>query len=56
MTLLIAEVFKPSYSLFSHTANTNLFYPSNISHIHGSSHIEMFEFIGKVKYNSEILG
>ncbi|CAO3609417.1 unnamed protein product [Cunninghamella blakesleeana] len=48
VTLLIAEVFKPCYSLFSHTITTNLFYPSNISHIHGSNHIQMFEFIGKM--------
>ncbi|KAI9302329.1 hypothetical protein BJ944DRAFT_290241, partial [Cunninghamella echinulata] len=48
VTMLIAEVFKPSYSLFSHTANTNFFYPSNTSSIHGPNHIQLFEFIGKM--------
>ncbi|ORZ03623.1 hypothetical protein BCR43DRAFT_483669 [Syncephalastrum racemosum] len=48
VSLLINEVFKPSFSLFESTTGTNLFYPSPTSSIHGTNHINLFEFIGKV--------
>ncbi|KAI8646315.1 hypothetical protein BD408DRAFT_410548 [Parasitella parasitica] len=46
LTMMIAEAFKPEYGLFSST-ESNSFYPSATSSVHGSHHIQLFEFIGK---------
>ena len=43
------EVFKPSVGLFSATSTNNMCYPASTSYIQGPRHIELFEFIGKVK-------
>ncbi|KAI9007041.1 hypothetical protein CLU79DRAFT_712294 [Phycomyces nitens] len=48
ISLLVAEVFKPSCKLFAATPNTNFFYPAASSDIIGASHIAYFELIGKV--------
>lgn len=44
--MMIAEAFEPNYGLFSST-NSNSFYPSATSSVHGYHHIQLFEFIGK---------
>ncbi|KAL0084134.1 hypothetical protein F4703DRAFT_1859369 [Phycomyces blakesleeanus] len=48
ISLLVAEVFKPSCELFAATPKTNLFYPAASSHIIGASHVAYFELIGKI--------
>ncbi|KAI8100057.1 uncharacterized protein BX664DRAFT_322764 [Halteromyces radiatus] len=48
VTLLVSEVFKPEYGLFSCTTETNLFYPATTSSLFGSNHLQLFEFIGKM--------
>ncbi|KAI8986495.1 hypothetical protein BDB01DRAFT_785829 [Pilobolus umbonatus] len=47
ITTLISEAFEPNFGLFSAT-KLNKFYPNMASHVHGSNHIQLFEFIGKV--------
>ncbi|KAI8149214.1 hypothetical protein BJV82DRAFT_210891 [Fennellomyces sp. T-0311] len=48
VSLLVADVFKPSIGLFSSTSTNNLCYPAPTSYIQGPHHIQLFEFIGKV--------
>ncbi|KAI8366690.1 uncharacterized protein BYT42DRAFT_587536 [Radiomyces spectabilis] len=47
ITLIVQEVFKPDFGLFTSTTN-NMLYPSPSSSIHGARHISIFEFIGKL--------
>ncbi|CEP11047.1 hypothetical protein [Parasitella parasitica] len=46
LTMMITEAFEPNYGLFSST-KSNSFYPNATSSVHGSHHIQLFEFIGK---------
>ncbi|KAI7883316.1 HECT-domain-containing protein [Lichtheimia hyalospora FSU 10163] len=48
VSLLVNQVFEPSFGLFATTSSTHLVYPSPTSSIHGKGHIRLFEFIGKV--------
>ncbi|KAI9485114.1 hypothetical protein BDB00DRAFT_89994 [Zychaea mexicana] len=48
VSLLVADVFKPSVGLFSATLTNSMCYPASTSYIQGPRHIELFEFIGKV--------
>ncbi|KAF7729972.1 Ubiquitin-protein ligase E3B [Apophysomyces ossiformis] len=54
VSLLISEVFKPSFALFSSTEN-NLFYPASTSHIHGPHHVQLFQFVGQATVYEGIL-
>jgi ubiquitin-protein ligase E3 B len=45
--MMISEAFEPNYGLFAAT-KTNSYYPSPASSVHGTNHIQLFEFIGKV--------
>ncbi|KAI7882113.1 uncharacterized protein EV154DRAFT_39833 [Mucor mucedo] len=48
LTMMISEAFEPNYGLFTST-KLNSFYPSATSSVHGRNHIQLFEFIGKVR-------
>lgn len=45
---LIALAFSPAFGLFSATSTENLLFPSPTSYIHGSDHLDLFRFMGKV--------
>ncbi|KAI9273670.1 hypothetical protein BY458DRAFT_434937 [Sporodiniella umbellata] len=47
ITMLANEAFRPNHGLFMATEQ-NSFYPSPYSSTQGKSHIQLFEFIGKV--------
>jgi ubiquitin-protein ligase E3 B len=48
MSQITSLAFSPAFGLFTSTSAENLLFPSPTSNIHGSDHIELFRFMGRV--------